>query len=164
VRGGSIPALGASPFDKRMKITYDDEANASYIYFTSIEAGGVTETAPFVEMSVELDENNQIAILRICENEDCKFQNRLKYVLQHPHVSYDEAPRSIIISFASVPEPKNVIAWDGNVDLDDEGQILGLEILFAHPDYRPDDGQERLYAEGKLKHLSKYIVPFDQLH
>jgi len=147
-----------------MKITYDDEANASYIYFTPIEASGVAETVPFVEMNVELDENNQIATLRLFDTEDCKFQNRLRYVLQHPHVSYDEAERSIIISFASVPEPKKIISWEGNVDLDGEGQILGLEILFAHPDYRPEDGRERLDAEGKLRHLSKYIVPFDQLH
>lgn len=119
-----------------MKIIYDAEVNLSYIYFTPIEVGGVADTIPSVEMNVELDENNQVAILRLFESDECKFKGRLKYVLQHPHVSYDETKQIIILSFAPASEVKKTISWEGNIDLDDDGQILGLEILFGHPDYK----------------------------
>lgn len=147
-----------------MKITYDDEANASYVYFTHIGPGGVAETVPFLEMDVDLDEAAQIVALRLAESEECVFQKRLKYALQHSNVYYDESRRSLVITFGENPEPTKSTAWEATIDLDAGGQILGLEILFADPDYGPDDGRERLYAVGKLKRMAKYIVPFEELH
>ena len=145
-----------------MKITYDDGANASYVYFTHIGPGGVAETVPFQEMDVDLDEAEQIVALRLAESEECVFQERLEHALQHPNVNYDESGRSLVITFGDDPKPTKSISWEATIDLDAGGQILGLEILFADPDYKPDDGRERLCAAGKLKHIAKYIAPFDE--
>jgi uncharacterized protein YuzE len=136
-KANPIPASGASPFYQGMKIIHDDEANASYLSFTPVEVGGVAETIPAVEMNVELDENNQVATLRLFESDECKFKNRLKYVLQHPHVSYDEAQRNVVLSLAPASEVRKTVFWEGNIDLDDDGQILGLEILFADAGDKP---------------------------
>ena len=144
-----------------MRITYDDEASAGYIYFTEIGAGSVAKTIPSQPMDADLDEANQIIVLKLAESEDCLFPGRLDYTRQHPNVTYDEVDRRLIISFADDPKSKKSISWDANIDLDEGGQILGLEILFADPEYIPDDEQERLFAEGKLKYIAKYIVPFD---
>jgi len=142
-----------------MKITYDSEAEASYIYFTPIESGGAVETFVDLRLDVGLDKDEKIATMRLFEAEDCHFQDRLKYVLHHPQAIFDEKTKSILIAFATKSEPAKIISWEANIDLDREGQILGLEILFADPEYKPDNGRERLYAEGKLDHLSKHIVP-----
>src|SRR5262249_45082697 len=144
-----------------MKITYDSEAEASYIYFTSIEPGGAAQTFIALRLDVGLDKGEKITTMQLFEADDCHFQGRLQYALHHPQVSFDEETKSILIAFTANSEPTKIISWEANIDLDKEGQILGLEILFALPDYRPDDGRERLYAKGKLDYLSKYIVPFD---
>jgi uncharacterized protein YuzE len=146
-----------------MKITYDKQANASYIYFTVIGVGGISETLAYCDLAVDLDANDQILAIRLFESEEFKFQNRTKYLIQHAEVKYRETERDIQIRFARHAEVERTVSWDGNVDLDRNNQIVGLEILFAPSDYAPNDGQERLSAEGKLKHLSKYLVAFDGL-
>lgn len=147
-----------------MKITYDEQANASYVYFTAIGVGGVAETIAFHELAVDLDANDQIMALRLLESEECEFQNRRRYLLGHPEVKYRETERDLQILFASDEVVERTISWGGNIDLDRADQIVGLEILFAPPGYAPNDGQERLCAAGKLKHLSKYLVPFDDVY
>ena len=117
-----------------------------------------------LRLDVGIDKDEKIATMRLFETEDCHFRDRLKYVLHRPQVTFDEKTKSILIAFTTKSAPTKIISWEANVDLDKDGQILGLEILFAQPEYKPDDGHERLYAEGKLDHLSKYIVPFDTLH
>src|SRR5262245_48810021 len=77
--------------EQTLQINYDNEAHASYIYFTGIGPGGIAETVPFQRMDVDLDENDQVAVIRVFESENCKFQHRLKYALRYPEVSYHQA-------------------------------------------------------------------------
>lgn len=136
-----------------MKISYDVEANAGYIYFTSIGAGEAVETVTYINMSVELDNDNQIIKLTLSEPDECKFENKLEYALLHPNIYFDELKKHLQIVFAEDTQPVKSIDWEANIDLNNKGQILGVEILFAEPmnDY------------GKLKHLEKYIAPFNNL-
>jgi uncharacterized protein YuzE len=149
---------------RKMRITFDGEAEASYIYFTTIEPGGAVQSIVDLRLDVGLDKDEMITTMQLFESKDCRFEGRLQFALQNRQVSYDPETKSVMIDFTTGPEPTKIISWEANIDLDREGKILGVEILFAEPDYRPDDGRERLYAKGKLDHLSKYIVPFDALH
>ena len=148
----------------RMEITYDHVANASYIYFTPLTIGGVAKTFTYQELTVDLDEDSQIVAMRLSESNECAFRDRLGYALMHSEVSYDSAGQRLDIVFTQEPVIKHNINWDANIDLDINGQIVGVEILFADPGFTPNDGIERLYVAGKLAHVSKYIVPFDNLH
>ena len=143
-----------------MKITYDDEANASYIYVTPIDVGGVAKTITYLALDVILDVENQIISMKLFESRECQFQNRLKFALVHSAISFIDG--YLQISFAETSQPTKVVRWDANIDLDRKGQILGIEILFADADYHPKDGIERLYANDKLIYLQKYTVPFDK--
>ena len=67
-----------------MKITFDDQSDASYIYFTIIGVGAVAKTVTDQELTVALDSNDQIVSLKLPESEDCVFEKRLKYVSLHP--------------------------------------------------------------------------------
>ena len=147
-----------------MEITYDDVANASYIYFTSLTIGGVAETVAYQELKVDLDGDSQIVAMRLSESNEFAFRDRLGYALMHSQVSYDSARHRLDIVFTQEPIIKHSINWDANIDLDINGQIVGVEILFADPEFTLNDGIERLYVAGKLAHVSKYVVPFDQLH
>jgi uncharacterized protein YuzE len=147
-----------------MKITYDPEVHAAYIYFTVIGMGGVAETVAYQELTVDLDKDEQIVGLRLLRSGDIDFSDRLKYLGQHPEINYSEADHSVQINFAHDVPVKRSLEWEGNIDLDSNGQVIGLEMLFAPPDYQPDDGQERLSAEGKLAHIEKYRVPFDDVY
>jgi uncharacterized protein YuzE len=150
--------------NQKMTMTHDNEANASYIYFTSIGPGGVDETITYQRMAVGFDNNDKIIALKLFESEEYQFHNRLKYALQYPEVKYDETTNQLIIAFAESDQEKRSITWDANIDLDKSGQILGIEILYADNGYDPNDGRERLHAEGKLDHMAKYIVPFDEIY
>jgi uncharacterized protein YuzE len=140
-----------------MRITYDDEAYASYIYFTSIGSGEAATTVACQRVSIELDEKLQITAVKLFESDELRFQGKLNYILQHPHTTYDPATQSITIYFARIP-PTKIVPWEANVDLDGSGQILGIELLFAHDDHTDSDGQETLCAKGKLDHLAKYMI------
>lgn len=146
-----------------MKITYDNEADACYIYFTIIGIGGVSETIVNEPLAVDLDSNDQIVRLRFDESEACKFHNRTRYLAQHPEVEYFEVGCNLHINFSQAPLVERSVPWDGNIDLDRDGQIVGLELLFYSPDDNPDDGIQRLCVEGKLEHMRKFIVPFDDV-
>jgi uncharacterized protein YuzE len=145
-----------------MKITFDDQGDASYIYFTRIGVGGVARTVVDQEVTVALDNSDQIVSLRLMESEDCAFEKRLKYLSLHPEVTYLVAEGELQINFANDVTSTRTIRWDGNLDLDREGQVLGLEMLFTPPGYASNDGHEHLCAQGKLAHMSKYFVPFDK--
>lgn len=54
-----------------MKITYDDQAGAGYIYFTAIDAGGVADMFISHPLAPDLDANNQIIVIRLTESDDC---------------------------------------------------------------------------------------------
>ena len=150
-----------------MKITYDDEGYTSDIYFTPHWVRGLIETIA-CEIAVDFDEDQQIIAVRLFEPEEWKFEARLKYVRENPHTKYDEASHSIIVSFVQNPEPNKSIPWSADVDLDEAGQIVGFEMIFANPSLRPKssreiDGRERVYATGALKFISKFRVSYDDL-
>jgi uncharacterized protein YuzE len=147
-----------------MKITYDNEADACYIYFTNIGVGGVSETIAYEPLAVDLDANDQIVRLRFDESEACKFHKRTRYLVEHPEVEYFEIGCNLHINFSQAPVVERTVPWDGNIDLDRDGQIVGLELLFDPPDYNPDDGIRRLSVADKLEHMRKFIVPFDDVH
>jgi uncharacterized protein YuzE len=150
-----------------MKITYDDEGYTSYVYLTPHWVGSLKDTMAS-EIAVEFDEDGQIIVVRLFEPEERKFEDRLKYVRENPHTKYDEASHSVIVSFVPEPEPKKIIPWQADVDLDEAGQIVAFEMIFANPSLRPKsareiDGRERLYATGALKYISKFRVSYDDL-
>jgi uncharacterized protein YuzE len=145
-----------------MRITYDNEAQASYVYFTPIDPAGSVETFS-VRLDIGLDKSKQIATLRLFESEDCHYSGRLNYMRRHPQAAFDETSQSMVITFAPNEEIARVVPWDANIDLDKEGQILGIEILFACDDGKSDDGMELISADDKLEHLSKFIVGVDAL-
>lgn len=144
-----------------MKVTYEDEGYTCCVYLRPIGRGaGDIMNA---DIAVDFDEEQQIIAFRLFESEEYKFKARLKYIRENPHTDYDENTRTITVSFVERPEPKKSIAWHADIDLDEAGQIVGLEMLFASPGWKPDDGQERVYAAGALKHLSKFRVRYDEL-
>jgi len=144
-----------------MKVTYEDEGYTCCVYLRPIGRGaGDVMNADIV---VDFDDQQQIIALRLFESEDYKFERRLKYIRENPHTDYDENTRTITVSFVERLEPKKSIPWHADIDLDETGQIVGLEMLFASPDGRPDDDQERVYAAGALNHLSKFRVNYNEL-
>jgi uncharacterized protein YuzE len=146
-----------------MKITYDDQADACYIYFTVIGVGGVADMFINHPLAIDLDANNQIVGIRLSESDECKFLNRTRYVVQNPGVEYRQDEATLHLNFSDVPLARTV-PWDGNIDLDSDGQIVGLEILFYEPGTEPRDGFERLSVDDKLEHMQKFIVPFDDIN
>lgn len=139
-----------------MRITYDDVASASYIYFTSIRPGGVASTVACQRIDIELDERHQITALKLFESDELRFQGKLDYVLKHPFTAYDLATGSLKIDFAGTP-PTKIVPWEANIDLDDKDQVLGVELLFDNRDRTDSSGQETICAKGKLDHLAKFI-------
>ena len=115
------------------------------------------------EILVDLDEHQPIIAFLLFESEEYKFHGRLKYVREDPHATYHETIRSIIISFAEKLEPKKSVAWHADVDLDEAGQIVGLEMIFAAPGLSPED-RPRKSARGRSSQApSKFHVPYDEL-
>ena len=146
-----------------MRVTYDNIAKASMICFTTISPGGVDETLTYRRMDADFDYDGQIVAFRVFASEKDTFHDRLEYAVRHPEVKLDESGTCLTISFVETAKVQQTITWDANIDLDKSGQILGIEILFADPDSGFDDDREWLYADGKLDHIAKYLVPFDHL-
>lgn len=150
-----------------MKVTYDKDAEAMYIYLTRIRPGGVSETQCFQRVDVDLDIAGQIAAVRLYESDSLRLHGRLRHALLSPQVSVNEASEYLQIVFVPTEKVSRTIPWDGNVDLDKEGQILGIEILFASTEDDteiPSDlvelsrGVVRLRGYDKLRHIEKYLV------
>lgn len=145
-------------------MTHDREANASYLYFTTIGPGGVDRTATYQRMDVDLDNGDQIVAFKVFASEECRFHDTLKYALENSEVRLEEAGNCLVVSFAETGTVQRTISWDANIDFDESGQILGIEILYADLDSVLDDDRGRLYADGKLDHIVKYLAPFDDLN
>lgn len=149
-----------------MRITYDQEASAMYIYLTSIEPGGVSETITEQKLNVDFDASDQIIAMRLFETDEFQFRNRLRYALQHSQVTYYEDTDNLCVAFVLSAESKRTVSWDANVDLDRSGQILGIEILFCPGGLLPTNfayltdpssNTEKLRVAEGLKHISKYM-------
>lgn len=132
-----------------MKVTYDDAAEAMYVYFTEISPGGVAQTEAFQKSAVDLDAAGDIIALQVYGSENLRLANRLYYALQHVEVLYDENNESLRVSFSQSGIVSRTVDWDANIDLDQDGQILGLEILFGG----------ELTANNRLRYVSPYTHP-----
>ncbi len=144
-----------------MRLTYDPEANALYVYFSEIGIGGVGETLPSLVTEFDFDMHDQITAMRVFEEDEdgerCSFRDKLGFIKSEPNAQYGDD--RIEVLFVNDPERCKTVAWDSNVDLDHNGQIVGIEILMVDPAYNPNDGIERLY-DGGLAHILKFRVPF----
>ena len=144
-----------------MRLTYDPEANALYLYFSEIGIGGVGETLPFLVTEFDFDGHDQITAMRVFEEDDDgerdTFRDKLEFVLSDRNASYKDGHLEVL--FVDDPERCKTVAWDSNVDLSHSGQIVGIEILMVDPANSPNDGMERLYDSG-LAHIMKFRVPF----
>lgn len=134
-----------------MKITYDNEVDAMYIYFPPAGPQTVGRTDPHQELKVELDANNQLIAIQLLESSEFQLGHRLRYVLQHPGAVYDEESRTLRVEFAPGIEVKRAVQWSANVDVNQEGQLVGIELLFG----------ERLTGHDKLTYISPHLIPFD---
>lgn len=134
-----------------MKITYDNEVAAMYIYLSPAGPQTAARTDPHQELKVELDANNQIIAIQLLEPSEFELGQRLKYALQHPGAVYDEEARTLRVEFAPGIEVKRAVQWSANIDMNQEGQLVGIELLFG----------ERLTGHDKLTYISPHLIPFD---
>src|SRR5690349_18874099 len=114
-----------------MKITYDGQAEAIYIYFAGSFTGAVKKTETYQRIEIALDPADQIVGLRLYGSESLALEGRLKYALLHPEVSFEKEGQFLQLGFVPSWEIKRTIPWDANVDIDKHGQIMGMEILFT---------------------------------
>ncbi len=141
-----------------MRITFDNQVQASYIYFTEIGYCGVDYTIPNYEIRVGLDKDDQIVTIVTTESNRLWFRDKLDHALLHSEVTYDSSSQALRICFVLDPIIERVVLWECNFDIDNGGQILGLEILlYDSPVQPPSDGIEMLRAQGRLNHILKYI-------
>ena len=84
-----------------MKITYDNEVDAMYIYFPPAGPQTVGGTDPHQELKVEMDANNQLIAIQLLESSEFQLGHRLRYVLQHPGAVYDEESRTLRVEFGA---------------------------------------------------------------
>lgn len=129
-----------------MKVTYDQTADALYIYFTEIGVGGVEETKTFERLTLDLDARGQIISMGLYASEALRMGNGLSYALRHPEASF--GGETLRLTFDSSEVTSSTIEWEANVDLDDGGQILGVEILFGRD----------FAASRRLSHLQPRLL------
>jgi uncharacterized protein YuzE len=134
-----------------MKITYDNEIDAMYIYFPPTGPPAVGRTESHQELKVELDANNQIIALQLSETSEFQFGHRLKYALQAPGAAYDEEGSTLRVEFAPGIIAKRAVQWSANIDMNQEGRLVGIEVLFG----------ERLTGHDKLTYISPHLISFD---
>jgi uncharacterized protein YuzE len=114
-----------------MRCRADAEARALYLYFHAIRPGGIKDTIPGVLCELGLSESNQLSTLTIFDLDEADevfpWTGRLQFVSLEPLAAFDG--RAIHLDFSD--DAVRTIQWDCNVDLDDSGQIVGVEVLFA---------------------------------
>lgn len=124
-----------------MRISYDAQARAFYFYFTDIRPGGVSETLPGILTEVELTDANRIAAFRLRDIDDFGetyfWGDKLHFVLREMLASYDQGYIKVSLTPSKVVK---TLTSESNVDVDDEGQILGIEMLFADNILPPNEG------------------------
>ena len=134
-----------------MRITYDNEVDAMYIYFPPAGPEAVGRTESHQELKIEMDANNQIIALQLFESNEFQLGPSLRYALQNPEAVYDEEGRTLRVEFAPGIEAKRAVQWSANIDMNQEGQLVGIELLFG----------ERLTGHDKLAYISPHLIPFD---
>ncbi len=84
-----------------MRVTYNADGSAMYIYLTGVGPSGVKKTQYRERIDVDLDTAGQIVVLRLCESVNLQLRWRLRHALLHPEVTFGEASRCLRISFAT---------------------------------------------------------------
>lgn len=114
-----------------MKVTYDQDADAMYIYLAPKESHKVAQTETYQKVKVELNEEDQIVGLLLFESDQLALRHRLKYASQQSEIVYNELGQYLYLTFTSLPQVRRTVEWDANVDIDHKRQIVGIEILFG---------------------------------
>ena len=114
-----------------MKVTYDPEADAVYIYLAAEAEYLVARTETYQKSKVELDSADQVVALCLLESGDLSLARGLRFVSQEPSMAFDQSAGWLRIAFAPQATVKRVVDWDANVDLDSDGQVVGIEVLFG---------------------------------
>jgi uncharacterized protein YuzE len=127
-----------------MRVTYDPSAHAMYLYFTDTWKGH-KDTLPGQVAEFDFEDGGQIIALRVYERDEdgetCFFGDKLKFVLTNANVRYDN--ECICIDFVE-GKRKTTTTWDCNVDLDEDDQIVGVEVLFSPLGRLPDRGLDHI--------------------
>lgn len=153
-----------------MKITYDEDASAMYVYFVPIGIGGAVQTKVCERMEIDFDVADQITTLRLYESKVLDLRGRLKHVLVYSEASFDQEAGYLHLTFSPPSTVKETIVWHANLDLDEAGQVVGIEILFTSdnaelPSELSDSSEAvvHLRAGDRLRHVKKYLVDFDEV-
>lgn len=134
-----------------IEVTFDPEARSIYCYFTEIAEGDDAQEME-VPGALLLDAEGQIAGLRL-ELGDALGRQELRFALDQPGVSYDEAEGMLRVLFADMPiVEEQELAYDAILDLDKRRRVLGLEVIT----------EAEFGIEGRLTHIEPYLVPLDE--
>lgn len=111
-----------------------------YVYFTDTWNGRLNTLSAQIAQ-FDFGHDDQIIALRVYQNnedgEACFFGDKLTFVSGNTNVRYED--ECIAIDFVA-RERKATTTWDCNVDLDEDEQIVGVEILFSPLGRLPDRG------------------------
>jgi len=114
-----------------MWITFDAQANAMYLSFGWIPPGGVMLTIPDFRTLLYFDEDGQWTRLDLLPGEELDLSNCLAHIGAQDGVRYKEVTNTLTIQFQEDRSYRDVIPWEALVDFDQEGQLLGIELLFG---------------------------------
>lgn len=127
-----------------MWITFDAQANAMYLSFTWIPPGEAVFTIPDFRTLLYFDEDDQWTRLDLLPGDELDMSNCLAHIGAQDGVRYEEATNTLTIQFQEDRSYRGVVQWNALVDFDQEGQLLGIELLFG-------DRLEKI--QGKLRYV-----------
>lgn len=133
-----------------MLITYDRAADALYIYFEEMRPRHVEKTLHDQPLRFDIDSAGQFTSIVLPDSEELQIESRLKHVSDNEAVRFEAEGNELVISFTD-GGASDVLQWSGNVDLDLDDQMVGIEVLFG----------PRVRANDRLIHLRKFLTKVD---
>ena len=130
-----------------MLITYDNAADAVYLYFQELRLGQVERTLYDQPLRFDTDLAGQFVSMALSDSEEIQIRSRLKHVSDDESVRFDAEANELVISFTDA-NSSEAIDWSGNIDLDHDGQVVGIEILFG----------PAVCAGERLRHVRKFFM------
>jgi uncharacterized protein YuzE len=131
-----------------MQITYDQQAEAMYIYFGRRSVGRVQKTIYEHPISLMCDSDDQIVEMRVRESTELRLASNLCRTAQDDNVAYDANTKLLRITFEKNTDSPATVIWPGNFDFDDAGNLLGVEILFDHA----------FSIDRRVRYISKFRI------